>query len=188
MLTISTFFLQSCQEERRNSYMETEKAALATGIRLDTLFFGYYFGMSQKDFFAHSWDLNSKNILKNGTGAEILLHPQGFSKPVSMGFYPEFKEGKISTMPIRFHYDSWSPINPQFSPDSLMPEVIRIMGGWFGLTPKQFMWIKDAQNHRAVCVNVTGNRRIVLFKDDEMYVKVKISDLTAQNEPLSAIK
>lgn len=193
LLTIFSLFslllLQtSCKQDAEKAYQTIEKLGLATGNRQDTLFFGYYFKMPRRDFFQTCMDLNKKGLMTNGTGAEIVMHPQGFKSETTMSFYPHFANDKIIAMPMRFHYDTWSPWLRQFSADSLMPEAIRVTGSWFGLNPNQFIVIKDLKNKRLLYVNVTDNRRIVVFKEDEMYVKVKISDLTAQKEPLSDIK
>lgn len=159
-----------------SEYQKMERRELSTGIRYDTLFFGYYFGMPKKAFFDQSWAINRQGLVTNGNGPEILCRPQGFSSETRQIFYPEFTDDKITKMWMRFNYVAYNEWNRRFSADSLMKEVIPNVGKWFGVT--HFVEI-EAKGKPKVWANVTGNRRLMIYKEDDQVVKVIVTDLTS---------
>jgi hypothetical protein len=166
-------FFTSCRNE--TAYQKKERIELAKGIRKDSLFFGYYLGMSRKAFYDQSWAINKQGLVTNGQGAEILCKPQGFNKPVRMTFFPDFEGEKMSRMWIKFSYESYAHWNKTFSADSVLTEVVPVIGQWFNA--KNFIEIQ-APNKPKIWATVDGNRQIMIFKEDDQFAKVLVTDLT----------
>jgi hypothetical protein len=166
-------FFASCRNE--TAYQKKERTELARGVRNDSLFFGYYLGMTRKAFYDNSWAINKQGLVTNGQGAEILCKPQGFRNPVRMTFFPVFEQEKIARMWIRFSYDSYAHWNKTFFADSVLTEVIPVIRNW--LNVKDFIEIQ-ASNKPKIWANVEGNRQIMIFKENDQFAKVFITDLT----------
>jgi hypothetical protein len=179
LVPLSAFMVlvSSCQQE--TAYQKMERLELSKGTRYDTLFFGYYFGMPKKEFYDQSWKINKAGLVTNGDGAEILCRPQGFKYDTRQLFYPEFAEDKIVKMWMRFNYDAYNGWNPRFGADSLLKEVIPNVGKWFGV--HDFMEV-EAKDKPKIWVNVTGNRRLMIYKEDDKVVKVLVSDLSVRKK------
>ena len=62
ILFISTIFY-SCET---SPYLILEKKELSSGVRYDSLFLGVKFGMSSEEFYSHCWELNKKELIKQG--------------------------------------------------------------------------------------------------------------------------
>ncbi|MEN9613634.1 MAG: hypothetical protein RLZZ628_4448 [Bacteroidota bacterium] len=175
---MTLLFFAHCRNE--TAYQKKERLELAKGVRKDSLFFGYYLGMPRKAFYDKSWANNKQGLVTNGQGAEILCKPQGFKSPVQMIFFPDFEQEKIARFRIKFTYESYSYWNKQFSADSVLTEVIPVIKQW--LDVKDFMEIQ-APNKPTIWANVEGNRQILIFKEDEQFAKVLVSDLTNKFKP-----
>ena len=60
--------MMSCSgDSGMDKYNRLVKKELGENKRVDSLFFGIYFGMSRKLFFAHCWDMNQKGIFTDGS-------------------------------------------------------------------------------------------------------------------------
>ena len=65
---------------------------LASGERQDTLFLGIYFGMTNRDFFTHCWELNKQQIIKQGNGnISVEYQVKEMKYRALMNFYPRFR-------------------------------------------------------------------------------------------------
>ena len=61
------FVLIACSEDSdMDKYNKLVKKELASNKRVDSIFFGIYFGMTQKNFFMHCWEMNKKGIFTDG--------------------------------------------------------------------------------------------------------------------------
>jgi hypothetical protein len=165
-ILISTILVFGCSQKRK--YDKKLKQELASGVRFDTLFMGFYFGMGQKEFYTHCWRLNQKGLIKQGprnTTVEFKLKNE-LKYPATMDFYPEFAQTKIFEMPVRFLYDGWAPWNTKLSSDSLQMKVLKWYENQYG---EGFMEVRHPTRGSAF-VKVEGNRRISIFKENETYV------------------
>ncbi len=178
LLGTSLVFFAGCRNE--TAYQKKERTELAKGVRNDSLFFGYYLGMTRKAFYDNSWAINKQGLVTNGQGAEILCKPQGFKQPVRMTFFPDFEQEKIARMWIKFSYESYAHWNKTFYADSVLTEVIPVIGQW--LKAKDFIEIQ-APNKPKIWATVDGNRQIMIFKEDDQFAKVFITDLTNRPKP-----
>ncbi len=170
-----------CKSEYRNMIEE----GLASGIRADNLFLGIRMGMTNKEFFAHCWELNKQQLIKQGnSNTSVEYDMRELKQPALMNFYPTFHEGKIHEMPVTFHYKAWAPWNKDLWADSLVQDVRVLMEGWYGGNP--FVRFEHkGKGYRYV--KVDGNRRIILWPEDDQYVKALYTDLTME-EALDAGK
>jgi hypothetical protein len=179
LLTVIVFagFFSGCTPKAK--YERMVKHELASGIRNDSIFMGIYLGMAEKDFYTRCWILNSQGLIKQSPrnmSVEYQMNEELKSK-ATMDFYPAFVDGKIYEMPVRFIYNGWAPWNNALSADSLQIDVLN----WFKeLYGDNFIDVKHPTRGDAY-VMVNGNRRISIFKENEMYVWAIYTDLLVQS-------
>ena len=177
LLSISGFY--SCEVSPR--YDRLVEKELASGIRNDSIFWGIHLGMTAKDFYARCWELNEQKLIKQGATNTTVEYPMTeLDFPAYMEFYPEFFEGKILEMPLKFAYSAWAPWNKRLSGDSLISEIKPLLENWYG---QGFMDLKTPQGN-PIWVKVDGNRRITL-RNMGNYAEVKITDLVALHKKRS---
>jgi hypothetical protein len=174
LLLIAGFLITGCSPKAK--YERMLKHELASGIRNDSLFLGLYFGMPEKEFYMHCWNLNQKGLIKQGESNVTVLYE--FKKnelkyPCSMDFYPRFNQGKIFEMPVRFFYQAWAPWNKELAADKLETEVLKYCEKLYG---KGFITVKHPKRGIAY-VKVDGNRRITIFKEDERHIWAVFTDM-----------
>jgi hypothetical protein len=182
LLMIIASLLSACSP--KSNYERKLKHELATGIKNDSLFMGLYLGMPEKDFYMHCWELNHKGLIKQGpnnTTVEFMLKNE-LKYPGTMNFYPNFVKGRIAEMPVRFIYTGWAPWNSKLSSDSLQADVLR----WFQVKyGDRFMKVNHPKRGPAY-VQLKGNRRITIFKENEMNVWAVFTDMSVMKEPRDA--
>jgi hypothetical protein len=176
MIVISGIIISGCTPKAKYDRMLAHE--LATGLRYDSLFLGLYFGMPEKDFYVHCWKLNQKGMIKQGesnTTAELELKDE-LKYPAVMDFYPKFNNGKISEMPVTFKYKGWAPWNKTLSSDNLEKEVLKWYKNNYG---GGFIEVKH-HLHGTGYVMINGNRRITIFKEDELHVWAVFTDMSVK--------
>src|SRR5450759_2009606 len=176
LLLISGFIISGCSP--RAKYERRLKHELASGVRYDSLFLGLYFGMPEKVFYTHCWELNHKGMIRQGesnTTAEFELKDE-LKHLAVMDFYPKFNQGKISEMPVSFKYKGWAPWNKTLSSDNLQNEVQKWYVKIYG---KGFIKVKHPL-HGIAYVKINGNRRISIFKHDELHVWALFTDMSVK--------
>lgn len=160
------------------NYEELVKKELSRGVRNDSLFLGYKFGMTKNKFYDYSWGLNKKQVVKQGPQNQTIEYKLEDELPHSatMNFYPDFRNDEIYRMRTYFSYDGWAPWNKNLGADSLIFDVKSLMEKWYG---KGFIKY-DNPNVGLTFKKVDGNREIVISKaSDEIKVNVLFTDLTA---------
>jgi hypothetical protein len=173
LFLISGIIIAGCSP--RTKYEHRLKHELARGVRYDSLFLGLYFGMPEKEFYLHCWKLNHKGMLRQGssnTTAEYKLKDE-LKYPAQMDFYPKFSDGKIFEMPVSFSYEGWSPWNKKLSSDNLQKEILRWYEKVYG---KGFIQVEHLL-HGIAYVKIDGNRRITIFKQDDLHVWAVFTDM-----------
>lgn len=161
-------------------YERMLKKELASGIRYDSLFMGLYLGMPEKEFYTRCWNLNGQGIIKQSPrnmSVEYKIKDE-LKYPGTMDFYPEFVNGKIYEMPVRFIYNGWAPWNKKLSSDSLQLDVLEWFKKMYG---PGFFDVKHSVRGTAF-VKLDGNRRISIFKEDDMYVWAVYTDMLVKKE------
>jgi hypothetical protein len=176
MILISGIIISGCSP--RAKYERRLKHELASGVRYDSLFLGLYFGMPEKVFYLHCWNLNQKGMIKqseSNTTAEFELKSE-LKHEAIMDFYPRFDQGKISEMPVTFKYKGWAPWNKTLSSDNLQLDVLKWYEKVYG---NGFIKVKHPL-HGMAFVKIDGNRRITIFKQDELHVWAVFADMSVK--------
>ncbi len=166
LLIISAFVVLGCSP--KSKYERRLKHELATGLRYDSLFLGLYLGMPEKDFYIHCWELNQKGLIRQGsnnTTVEYRMEDE-LKHPGIMNFYPSFVDSKIAEMPVKFTYAGWAPWNQKLSSDSLQTDVMQWFEKKYG---DRFMRV-DHPKRGSAYIKLDGNRRISVFRENEMNV------------------
>jgi hypothetical protein len=174
LLIISVSVIYGCSPKSR--YERRLKQELAKGVRYDSLFLGLYLGMPEKDFYMHCWKLNQNGLIRQGSNnATVEYQMKGELKyPGTINFYPSFVDSKIAEMPVRFTYAGWAPWNLKLSSDSLQYDVMRWIEKKYG---DRFMKV-DHPERGSAFIYLNGNRRITIFKENEMNVCAVFSDMS----------
>ncbi len=173
LLALATF--SACSEGAKYKRMEARE--LASGERHDSLFLGVHLGMTSKDFYAHCWEMNKKQLIKEGmNNSSVQYIPKELKYPGKMYFYPKFWEDKIYEMPISFTYDAWAPWNKNLFADSLQQDVRHLFESWYG---EGFMQINNEKRGPAL-VKMDGNRRITIWKESDQVVRASFTDVPVE--------
>lgn len=183
MIVISGIIFSGCSP--RAKYERMLKHELASGVRYDSLFLGLYFGMPEKEFYLHCWKLNKKGLIKQGesnTTAEYEMKNE-LKYEALMDFYPKFMHGKIFEMPVSFKYKGWAPWNKTLSSDNLEKEVFKWYEKVYG---DGFVKVKHPV-HGTAYVKINGNRRITIFKEDDLHVWSVFTDLSLKKSFIDSI-
>lgn len=160
----------------RDRYERKLKKGLESGERSDSLFMGIYLGMTSKQFYAHCWDLNKKGLIKQGAGNKSVEYQVNteLKHPGLMNFYPTFVNDRIYEMPVSFKYKGWAPWNKELSAENLQKDILRWFEKKYG---SGFMKVKHPV-HGVVWVKIDGNRRITVFRRDELLVWAYFTDMS----------
>ncbi|NSW93333.1 MAG: hypothetical protein HPY62_01335 [Bacteroidales bacterium] len=168
-------FFPACTPTTR--YEKMLNRELASGIRHDSLFLGLYLGMPRKDFYMHCWELNRQGLVKQGsnnTTVEYYIKNE-LKHPVYMDFYPTFIDDSIAEMPVRFAYAGWAPWNKELSSAKLQLDVLNWYRKLYG---PGFIKVKHPEKGTAY-LKVDGNRRILIFTRDDLYVWALFTNMLA---------
>lgn len=170
----------------KTEYRKVVEEELASGIRNDTLFLGFHFGMPEQSFYTSCWDYNQKGLIKEGFSNITLYYPlPGLKHEGFLDFFPIFKDGKIQSFQGFTMYKGWAPWNKELWSDKLIEDTRELMESSY--PGNEFFSIKSPGRGKAY-VKIDGNRRIVLYCVDDDRVQVLISDLTNLDNVLTLKK
>lgn len=184
-LVLALSLLTAC----RSDYEKMVDRELARGIRNDSIFLGFYFGMPQDSFLKYCWHKNQEGRFFHGAQTSeisVLYHLQEFANPINMNFYPLFSDRKIYRMWTVFSYEDWAPWKTDLSSKNLFGDVRALIEKWYGggllemKTPKGTpFWVK-----------IDGNRQILLTVPTDQTVRMEITDLTSPEafKPTNPVK
>jgi len=172
---IATLIVGGCTPGK--TYERRLKKELASGIRYDSLFMGLSFGMTQKEFYEHCWDMNKDSVIKQGSANMSVQYDlnEELEHPATMNFYPKFDSGKIVEMPVRFIYNGWAPWTKELSASNLAIDVKTWYEDIYG---KGFISVTHPMNGTAY-TKIDGNRRITIYVENDLYVWAIFTDLLA---------
>jgi len=164
----------------KTKYERKLKHELAKGERYDSLFMGLYLGMPEKDFYTHCWKLNRQGLIRQGSNNSTVEYQMRneLKYPATMNFYPSFVEGKIAEMPVKFAYSGWAPWNMKLSSDSLQTDVLK----WFEKEYGDHFMKVDHPKRGSAFVKINGNRRITIFRENDINVWAIFSDMSVMKE------
>tara|TARA_R100001143_G_scaffold63591_1_gene73056 strand:- start:89987 stop:90580 length:594 start_codon:yes stop_codon:yes gene_type:complete len=166
-------FLYNCTS--KTDYELMVQDGLQSGIEQDSLFLGYYFGMSSKDFFSHSWEMNHQGIITGQT--KIVYELQDLTYPALMEFYPAFNNDSIARMPVSVGFQGWAPWNEHLNSNELINELIQYYGENY---ESNFRIIFIPEMNREAHVDIQGNREIRIYPESHSNVIVEFIDHSNQ--------
>lgn len=165
-----------------NEYEQMVKKGLRSGEKHNDLFLGVKLGMTSDEFFDHCWDLNKKGIVKQGISNMSVQYVidstdfGGLNGDINMDFYPDYHDGKIHRMPMKFAYVAWAPWIEYRSDEHLERDVLKILKEWYG---DDFLEVSDP-DRGSVHIKIDGNRQIKVRKEERV-VKVLMEDNSVIN-------
>lgn len=181
MLLLTACFSACTQETGYQQYKAMVEKEKAGGQRADSLFFGIHFGMPSKAFYTHCWEMNQRGLFTDGENNRAVLYKLNKGElpyTASMNFYPSFHQDKIHQMSVTYNYDSWAPWNKRLFADSLQMDVLKLYKTWYN-HGNPFIKMED-EKRGTIYVKVDGNRRIIIGRFDDTYVKVDYTDLEVE--------
>ena len=186
IVLLVVWVLAGCSpESNQDKYNRLVEKELASGKKVDSIFFGIHLGMPQQRFFMHCWDMNKKGLFTNGTdhtGSMCVLYKlnEGLAHKASMNFYPEFSDSSIWKMHATFQYDGWAPWNKHLGADSLLLDVLALYKKWYP-DGNSFIELDDSKKERKY-IKVDGNRKIAVKKLDDVLVEVNYTDIPVEKQ------
>ena len=182
LLLFMGVIIAGCENTGSTEYDRVVKQELASGKKMDSIFFGLYFGMKSKDFFTYCWQMSKQGIFTDGVNNQFVLYKlnnKELKYPASMNFYPDFQGDKIFRMRVMYQYDGWAPWNKQMYSDSLVQDVLHLYEKQFQKNP--FITMTD-KKRGTIYVKVDGNRRITIGRYNDAVVKADITDLIVERQ------
>jgi len=143
--------------------------------RRDSLFLDLSLGMSKDDFYLACRKMNQDSIVKEGPRNLCVKYDlKDRPMPISMCFFPDFENERVSEMRIEFQYIHWDVWNEKAHSDKLKVEVLTILDSWY--KQRKFIEIKHPKK-KDVHVSIDHNRQIRVWEKDEQILNVFIKDL-----------
>ena len=170
--------LIACKNGAKQDLAAIAKQELAKGIRNDSIFHGLYLGMTIAAFADTCREKHRQMLFDEGGNrmVEFELKNNELKFPAKISFYPSFKQGKISEIPVHIRYKDLEIWNPEMKTDKLVKDVKQLMEKWYGGT----FFITPLPTGRNGFAQVSGNRRILIKVDKDDEVLVVFTDLTAE--------
>jgi hypothetical protein len=153
------------------NYEAMVKRGLNSGIQQDSLFLGYYFGMTSDDFHSTSWDMNQQGLLTGYVKIEYRFND--LKNSATMEFYPDFQNGRIVRMPVEIGYDSWAPWNQQYWPEELLNDLIEHYSDIYNARFRR-VYVPDLEDF--AYVDIQGNREIRMYRFTDSTIMVEFID------------
>lgn len=178
LMLIFSLALTGCNQKLE--YEEWAEQELTKEAQQDSLFLGYYLGMTKQEFYDHSWSLNKqKKVIQGDGNKSVMYEVDELNHKAKMNFYPKFYEDKIHIMPVRYSYNGWAPWNKDLWSDSLLVDLLDLYEEKYNTDFKE---IDHPDFDRSAYVSIQGNRSISMFKQDDQHVLVTFTDLNVRNQ------
>ena len=168
-------FIVSCSE--KSDYQQMVESGLNSGDSVNDIFLGYSFTTSREEFYEMSWQMNQQEIITGGVN--IVYNLEELDSTVRLEFFPEFKDGFISEMPIKASYISWAPWNEGFSSDNLL---INLKEYYKSIYETTFSYVQVPELEKEAWVSVEGNREIRMYKTSVNTVQINFIDLSKKDQ------
>lgn len=163
-------FLTNCQ--KKSEYESMVQSGLNSGVTNNDLFLVYELGMTRKDFYEKSWELNKEMVVTGLVKIEYTF--TDLKSRATMRFYPDFVEDRISNVPVDVHYEGWAPWNKELSSDSLVVDLVSYFHENLN-TDFDNVYVQHLEKN--AYVSVDGNREIIIYPLTEMVARVDFTDL-----------
>lgn len=180
IFSVALFFILfigflSCTQ--KSDYEKRVENELNRDTRVDSLFLGYHFGMTTKEFLDYSWNLNKEQVITGGARITYVL--DRLKSNATMEFYPEFYDGKIYKMPVDVNYNGWAPWNFHLISDSLIVELVEMYEEDYNTN--FFTHSFPGEEHESY-VAIQGNRQIKLTPVDDRIARIEFLDLSVKTD------
>ena len=177
-VVMTAMLMVGCSPGSRYEYRL--KKELSSGVRYDSLFMGFHFGMSDKDFYTLCWELNRDGVIKQSNSNTAVEYNPGnkLKHSATLEFYPRFLDEKIVEMPVKFSYDGWAPWNKELSSGQLVEDIRAWYEAEYG---KGFITITHPVRGKAF-TKIDGNRRITIYQEDDLYAWAIFTDMSVDEE------
>jgi len=182
LLLVCAAAIYSCQQTPAQQYEALERKEIASGKRMDSVFYGLYFGMKSKAFFTYCWEMSKKGIFTDGENNQYVLHKleNGELKHKAfMNFYPDFYEDKIFQMRVKYQYQAWAPWNKDLFSDKLLQDVLQVYQKQYPGNP---FFTLQKKGRQPLYVKIDGNRRITVGVFNDAVVNVVITDVNVEKQ------
>lgn len=182
LLPLTVLVVVGCNEA--SEYEQLVQRELSKGVEYNELFLGYQLGMLREEFYDHSWELNRKGLVMQGPQNQTVQYEldDELSHSAKMYYYPDFYEGRIFQMRVRFKYDGWAPWNRDLSSDSLQVDVVELFEDWYGDGFIELEGGSDYNGKSIEYVKIDGNRRIVVAEHTPSEVVAVFTDIVVEKE------
>lgn len=170
-LVMFLFTVLSCSTEI--TYEKMVNDGLNSGIKQDSLFLGYHFGMSIQDFHSTSMEMNRQGLLTGYT--KVNYNFDALKSNVNKVFYPTFKDNVIVRIPVTMGYEAWAPWHEQFQPQVLIQDLIEHYEDVYNTQFKK-IYIPEIDNF--AYVSIEGNREIRLYQNSPTTIMADFIDLS----------
>lgn len=177
-LSVSIIGLTAC--EQKSEYEQWVKQELEKNIQRDSLFLGYHFGMTRREFYDHSWKLNRQKLVMQGNNNQFVEYVvKELKHEATMNFYPDFHEEEIYRMPVIYAYEGWAPWNRNLWADSLEQDILELYKEKYG---DKFIKMKHPELEVPSYIIIDGNKRIAIYQsNDSRTVAAVFTDLNVFN-------
>ena len=166
------YFLISCKSES-NKYDSMVQKGLSSGVQADSLFLGYHFGMSVRDFHSSSLEMNRRGEITGYT--KVIYRLESLDYPAIMEFYPTFKNDAIIRMPVTVSYEGWAPWNEHLQSDKLVESLLEYYSDAYDA---EFSLVRVPELDRLAYINIHANREIRIYEISHSEVLVDFIDLS----------
>lgn len=164
---------------RKQSLRKVVAEEMARNVKVDSLFYGLYFGMTLQDFYDHSFEMNQQGIFfQNNMNVEVIIkYDDDFSSPVDFVFFPETFYPTIQKIDGHMMFRQWAPFTKVFTASKLQEEVKEKMEEWY--EGRDFIKIAHPKGHWPYAyAKVDGNRKILLYRSfDDQKLEVVFENL-----------
>lgn len=169
LIFLASLLIIGCNSEV--SYQDWLKQEKESDVQNDSLFLGYYFGMDNQEFKDLSWEMNRQGLMSGLT--KINYEFDDLGEKAIMSFWPNFVDGKLSTIPIEVSYNAWAPWNQELWAEPLMEDLV----DWYtDLYDTQFRYIYVPEIEKNAFVSIDGNREIRISRINDQLVKLDFID------------
>ncbi len=176
ILILFSISILGCKSE----YEKKLFSELDSGITHDSLLFNLRVGQSQKQFYDSCWALNKRQLVKEGTGANMrLLIPiddADSTKAKDILFFGIFDEKKtLQGIWMEFTYSAWSPWNKELQSDKLLADVIMWAENTYPGNKFEPLDLDKKIEYKAY-LKIDGDRHITAYQTSAKDVKIKIEN------------
>jgi len=178
ILLLGFLTFSSCKSE----YDQLVKSEMSTGIQHDSLIFNLFLGEKKQEFYSKCWELNKQQIISQGSGNKYARYLEPIDSTdekklrKQMDFFGIFdKQEVMRGMEMVFTYIAWSPWNEKVQGDALLKSLkIEFEEKYPG---NSFIKVDIKEANKTAYVKVDGNLQILMFRQGEKEVMVKMEDL-----------